>query len=251
MLIFTNKLIIKNISMEENNPKQKVNSKTNFLLGFFAGMAILSVVAFFILLVVVFSNRQEVDLAAKAAEVNDQPQEEMQLNPVEPIKDGEYVYGNKNANIQIIEYTDFECPFCSRHYETMKQIEEEYKDDVAIVVRHFPLSFHPEAQKAAEAVECAGEQGKFWEMYTVAFEANLAGNMGVDTWKAGAKKMGLNTSKFNSCLDDGKYAQKVADDQASGADAGVTGTPATFINGELISGALPVENFEQIIDSLL
>ena len=241
--------------MEDHSSAKKVkdSSKTNFFLGFFSGMALLSVVAFFILLVIVFGNRQEVDLAAQAGDppAAEEPAAEQQFSKVTPIKDSEYVYGDKNAKVQIIEYTDFECPYCSRHYATAKQIKAEYGNKIAFVTRHFPLSFHPEAQKAAEASECAGEQGKYWEMYDKIFEANLAGDMSVAKWKAAAKSIGLNASKFNGCLDDGKYAKKVTDDMASGAAAGVTGTPATFINGELVSGAVPFSNFKQIIDNLL
>ena len=233
--------------------RSKDRSKTNFFLGFFSGMALLSVVAFFILLIIVFGNRQEVDLAAQAEgqDLPEPPAAEQQFSAVTPIQDSEYVFGDKNAKVQIIEYTDFECPFCSRHYATAKQIKSDYGNKIAFVTRHFPLSFHPEAQKAAEASECAGEQGKYWQMYDKIFEANLAGNMNVAKWKAEAKSLGLNSSKFDSCLDDGKYAKKVADDMASGAAAGVTGTPATFINGELVSGAVPFANFKQIIDNLL
>jgi protein-disulfide isomerase len=235
------------------NTTQKT-SKANFFLGFFIGMAAISVVGFITMLIIVFGQGQSVDLAAEAAggaEQQQQQQQQPDYDPVPPINNDDYVFGKKDAKVVIIEYTDFECPYCARHYDTAKKIKETYGNKIAFVTRNYPLSFHPQAQKAAEASECAGEQGKFWQMYDVLFEANKAKNMSVDTWKAEAKKMGLNTKKFNDCLDSGKYAEKVADEMEAGAYAGVSGTPATFINGELISGALPFETFKQIIDQLL
>jgi len=118
-----------------------------------------------------------------------------------------------------------------------------------MIYRHFPLSFHANAKKAAEASECAGEQGKFWEIHDKIYENRT--QLDIDSLKGYAKELGLNTSNFDKCLDDGKYAQKVADDMAESTQYGVNGTPATFINGELISGAQPYENFAAIIDSLL
>jgi len=231
----------------------KGSSKTNFFLGFFSGMALLSVIAFFVLMVLVFSDKQSSPVVAKADEpaAEEPAAEEPAPEPVAPISDSDYVFGDKNAKVVLIEYTDFECPFCSKHYDTAKKIKETYGNKIAFVTRHFPLSFHPEAQKAAEATECAGEQGKFWQMYDYVFAANKAADMSVEKWKAGAKKLGLNTAKFNDCLDTSKYAQKIADSARGGAAAGVDGTPATFINGELVSGALPFEQFKSMIDGLL
>ena len=132
-----------------------------------------------------------------------------------------------------------------------KQILEDYKGKVRFIFKHFPLSFHANAQKAAEAAECAGEQGRFWEMHDKIFEANESGTMSVSQWKTAAKALGLNTSKFNDCLDSGKYADQVAADMAEGQAAGVTGTPGTFVNGDLVKGAVPYEQLKSIIDSKL
>ncbi|NQT49109.1 DsbA family protein [Candidatus Kuenenbacteria bacterium] len=241
--------------MTEEHTPRKANSatKTNFFMGFFAGMALLSVIAFFVLLIVVFSNKQPVDLAANAQPdevVNDDVQEPT-ASPVPPIDSEDYVFGNKDAKVVLIEYTDFECPFCARHYETAKQIKATYGNKIAFVTRHFPLSFHQNAQKASEASECAGEQGKFWEMYDKIFEANLVSDMSVTKWKSVAKALGLNTTKFDTCLDSGQYASKISKQMNEGGAAGVSGTPATFVNGQLISGALPFEQFKGLIDGLL
>ncbi|MBI5077649.1 thioredoxin domain-containing protein [Candidatus Falkowbacteria bacterium] len=237
--------------------EQKTNStaKTNFFLGFFSGMALISIIAFFILLIVVFSGKQPVDLSAKAKDADtakeDVKKEEPQLVSVPAVAANDYFLGAKDAKVVLIEYTDFECPFCLNHSKTSKKINETYGDKIKFVVRHFPLSFHENAQKAAEAAECAGEQGKFWQMYDVLFATNEAKTMGIEKWKAEAKKMGLNVTKFSECLDSGKYADKINQEIADGAAAGVDGTPATFINGQLVSGALPFEQFKSIIDGLL
>lgn len=170
---------------------------------------------------------------------------------VKPIQEGEPLRGNPEATIDVIEYSDFECPFCLRHVDSINQMLAEYGDRVRLAYRHFPLSFHPEAQKAAEASECAAEQGKFWEMHDKIFEANAAGTMGVETWKQYAADLGLNTGQFNDCLDSGKYAQAVQDDYNEGTAAGVQGTPATFINGQMVSGAVPYEQLKAAIEAQL
>ncbi|PIR93269.1 hypothetical protein COT99_01700 [Candidatus Falkowbacteria bacterium CG10_big_fil_rev_8_21_14_0_10_43_10] len=165
--------------------------------------------------------------------------------------ENEYVKGNKEATVDVIEYSDFECPYCLRHTAAMDQIFNDYKDKIRVVFRHFPLSFHAEAQKAAEASECAGEQGKFWEMHDKIFKANEAKNMSVAQWKTEAKNLGLNTAQFNACLDSGKYADKIKKQTAGGQAAGVTGTPATFINGQMFSGAVGYDTLKQAIEKEL
>jgi protein-disulfide isomerase len=161
-----------------------------------------------------------------------------------------HIRGNFDAPITLVEFSDFECPFCARHYPTLNKILSDYKGKVRLVYKHFPLGFHPNAQKAAEASECADEQGKFWEYHDKLFE-NQANGLSIDKFKQWAKDLGLDTNKFNDCLDSGKYAQKVQADYQEGAQKGVDGTPATFINGKLITGALPYEFFKKEIDSIL
>ena len=167
-----------------------------------------------------------------------------------PITDQDHMRGNKNAQITLLEYSDFQCPFCIRHEPTLTQLLNDYKDKIRLVYRHFPLtSIHPYAQKAAEASECASEQGKFWEMHDKLFAAN--GELAVDALKKMAVDLKLNTSQFNNCLDSGKYASKVNQEAAEAQAAGITGTPVTFVNTELVKGAYPVDTFKQIIDGLL
>jgi protein-disulfide isomerase len=131
----------------------------------------------------------------------------------------------------------------------MQKIMEDYGDQVAWVYRHFPLSFHPEALPGANAAECASEQGKFWE-YTDELFANQD-KLGGDYYSEVAQKLGLNVKQFNDCFDSSKYQDHIEADQATGRTAGVTGTPATFVNGQFVSGAVPYSTFKQIIDAEL
>lgn len=160
-----------------------------------------------------------------------------------------HVRGNYNAPVTLVEFSDFECPFCSRFHPTVNQALKEYGNKIRLVYKHFPLSFHPQAQKAAEASECASEQGKFWEMHDKMFENQQL--LGLEQFKKWARELKLNGAKFDSCLDTGKFAAKVAADQAEGANKGVNGTPATFVNGQLVSGAVPYAMLKQAIDQAL
>ncbi|PIN75325.1 disulfide bond formation protein DsbA [Candidatus Woesearchaeota archaeon CG10_big_fil_rev_8_21_14_0_10_37_12] len=166
--------------------------------------------------------------------------------------DDDAVKGNEDAPVTMVEFSDFECPFCTRFFEqTLPQIESEYIETgkLKLVYRDYPLPFHPQAQKAAEAAECAGEQGKYWEMHDKLFETGVAG--GVDSFKKFAKDLGLKTADFNSCLDSDQFADEVQKDMADGSAAGVQGTPGFIINGRLVSGAQPFAAFKQVIDAAL
>lgn len=168
--------------------------------------------------------------------------------------DDDAVKGDANAPVTIIEFSDYECPFCERFYsDTLNQIQKEYIDTgkVKLVYRDFPLSFHANAQKAAEAAECAGEFGddKYYEMHDKLFEEGVSG--GVDSYKQYAKDLGLDTTKFNDCLDSGEMEDEVQKDMSEGASYGVSGTPAFFVNGKLLSGAQPFSAFKQVIDAEL
>ncbi|MCF7900957.1 DsbA family protein [Candidatus Woesearchaeota archaeon] len=165
---------------------------------------------------------------------------------------GAHMKGDENAPVTIVEWSDFECPFCARFYsQTYGQIVSNYVDSgkVKIVFKHFPLGFHAQAQKAAEASECAGEQGKFWEMHDMLFEKGVTGS--VAGFKKYAADLGLDTTKFDSCLDTGKYASKVSADMAEGQASGVTGTPGFIVQGELVVGAQPYSVFQAAIDRAL
>ncbi len=168
---------------------------------------------------------------------------------VPAIADTDHVRGSEDAKVVLIEYADFQCPYCVRHHPNMEKIMTEYGDDVAWVFRHFPLSFHAEAQPSAVASECAGEQGKFWEFADAMYVDGVTLNEAFYLKTAG--ELGLNVSTFTSCLSSGKYDDFIDAQQAAGSGAGVTGTPATFVNGQLISGAVPYATLKAAVDAAL
>lgn len=173
-------------------------------------------------------------------------------NIVEVDVDDDAIKGDEDAKVTIIEFSEFQCPFCKKYYdEAYGKIIEEYVDTgkVRYVFRDFPLSFHANAQKASEAAECAHEQDKFWEYHDKLFKNQQS--LDVDSLKKYAKDLGLDEDKFNACLDSGKYEQEVKDDFNDGVNYGVQGTPSFFINGKLIAGAQPFENFKVIIEEEL
>ena len=188
---------------------------------------------------------------------NDFPSDNSGNQPVNIVSDvsadDDSVLGDSKAPVTIIEFSDYQCPFCERFYTaTLPQIKTEYINTgkVKLVYRDFPLSsIHPQAEKAAEAAECAGEQNKYWEMHNKLFENQ--GALDTDSLKKYAQQIGLDSGKFNDCLDSGKMASEIAKDTADGTSYGVQGTPAFFINGQEISGAQPFESFKQIIDAEL
>jgi protein-disulfide isomerase len=174
------------------------------------------------------------------------------------IDDTDPILGDKNAEITIVEFSDFQCPFCARAANgavaEFKQSSYFKNGEVNLVYKHFPLSsIHPDAQKAAEASACAQDQGKFWEMHDIIF-ANPQ-QMNVASLKSYAGQLGLNQGDFDSCLDEGKKAGKVANDLKQAGEAGGRGTPYFVItnkDGEttVVSGAQPWVNFEAAIKTL-
>lgn len=167
--------------------------------------------------------------------------------------DDDAMKGDASAPVTIIEFSDFQCPFCGRFFEdALPQIEDKYvkTGKVKFVYRDFPLeSIHPQARPAAEAAECAHEQGKFWEFHDKLF-ANQQG-LSVDNFKKWAQELGLESTQFNDCVDSKKYADEVSKDLADGSAAGVSGTPAFFVNGHELSGAQPFSAFEAVIEAEL
>lgn len=161
--------------------------------------------------------------------------------------------GDKNAPVTIIEFSDYQCPFCSRFYTgTLPQLKSEYIDTgkVRFVYRDFPLtSIHSEARPAAIAANCAETQGKYWEMHDKIF-TNQQG-LSDASYKAWATELGLDNAKFETCLRDPAMGSEVDQDLRDGASAGVQGTPAFFVNGQLLSGAQPFGAFKQVIDAEL
>lgn len=169
------------------------------------------------------------------------------------IADDDPILGNPSAPVTMVEFSDFQCPFCKRMWATtLPQIKEKYvkTGKVKFVYRDFPISsIHEHAQKAAEAAQCAHEQGKFWEYHDMLFENQSA--LGVANFKKWARELGLDGASFDQCLESDKYKAEVEKDLADGTLLGVQGTPGTFVNGELIVGAVPYEEFEKTIEAKL
>jgi protein-disulfide isomerase len=157
--------------------------------------------------------------------------------------------GPKNAPVTVVEFADFQCPYCKRSEDTVKELRKEYGDKMRLVYIDFPLTFHQYAFQAAEAARCAGEQGKFWEYHDVLFEDQS--KLTTKDLKADAAKLKLNTKQFDACLDKGKYADAVREAMSQGSAAGVDGTPGFFINGRPLTGAQPAPAFESIINEEL
>jgi protein-disulfide isomerase len=157
--------------------------------------------------------------------------------------------GPRSAPIQIVEFSDYQCPYCGRVEPTIKQIEDKYGDKVHFTFRNFPLPFHQFAQTAAEAAEAANAQGKFWQMHDKMFSNQQA--LDRASLEKYAGEIGLDVGKFKSDLDSGKYKDAVNKDLEYAKTVNVTGTPAFFVNGHFINGAMPFESFASIIDDEL
>ncbi len=162
---------------------------------------------------------------------------------------GHPALGAKDAPVTIVEFTDFQCPFCEKTEGTLKQLEAKYGDKIRLVHMDFPLPFHSHALAAANAARCANDQGKFWP-YREALFANQSKLAPADL-KATAKTLGLNTTEFDACLDSAKYSSQIKADIATGEKAGVDGTPAFFIDGRPLTGAQEPPKFEELIDAEL
>lgn len=182
---------------------------------------------------------------------------EDQAKKVPTVDNNDHVRGNKNAQVFLIEYSDLQCPFCQKFHPTTQQVLKEYGDKVALVYRHFPLDqIHPRARPAAEASECVANLGgndAFWKFVDAVYADQQST---LNNLAQAANKAGVNQTSFQSCIDAGKFKDKVEDQYQKGLAAGVTGTPGNFIvnkNGEawLIPGALPFESIKATIDEAL
>ena len=166
-----------------------------------------------------------------------------------PLASDEVFRGNKEANVTIVVFSDYECPYCSRSEETINEVLKKYEGKVRLAFRHFPLPFHQNAKGAHVAAECAKDQGKFWEYHDKLF-ANQK-QLRTENLIGYADDLKLDQSKFKECLKDEKYASKIDDHLEIGRARGVSGTPAFFINGRMLSGARPFAAFAEIIDAEL
>jgi len=246
--------------------------KGAFFLGLGASLVVFFVVGFFVLLGVVMKKGT---IGSVAGTKTSAPTEQANPSPSAPapsyvppapnadgmkaVSDEDWMRGSVNAPVTVVEYSDYECPFCKRHHDTMKQLIAEYEGKVNWVYRHFPLDMHPKAYKEAEAAECAGELGgntAFWKFTDRIFEVSPLNN-GLDPAQLPviAEYAGVNVDQFNECLNSGKYAQKIQESVQDAATAGGNGTPHNVIvSGDqkvIIVGADTIERFKAEIDKLL
>lgn len=161
--------------------------------------------------------------------------------------------GAENAPVTMVEFTDYQCPFCARHFENSQpQIDKEYIDNgkLRYLIRDLPLPIHPNAPAAAMAARCAGDQGKYWEMHDKLFEKQSEWSSGdaMELFSRYAQDLGLNSGNFSACVSSEKYKSAVDSDVALAQRVGASGTPAFLINGELIIGAQPFTAFQQAIE---
>jgi len=225
----------------------------DFIFGAVSGIALMAIIILgYLVLAGAAPSEKGTTVNNKVAANN--PTQPTNNQPAQPtnvdieVTEDDHIRGPKDAEITIVEFSDFQCPFCNRFHDTMKQVLAE-NDNVRWVYKHFPLdSIHPLARKAAEASECAADQDKFWE-YTDELFARQD-TMSDATFESIASDLGLNIGTFSNCLDSGTYADKVESEYQLGLQSGVRGTPGNFINGQAVPGAVPYSQIQGIIDSL-
>ena len=164
--------------------------------------------------------------------------------------DGEPSIGPEDAPVTIVEFSDYQCPYCQRWYQQVfEQLMANYPNQIHFVYRDYTLPMHPEAIPAAEAADCAGEQGAYWKYHDALFGGQYT--LGHDSYTQYAADLGLDSQAFATCLDSHRYQAEVQSDTQDGNLLGVTGTPTFFINGRILIGALPYEDFKAVIDEEL
>ena len=242
----------------------QLDSKNTTLLGFVGSILTLGTVGFIVLGIYTLKAGASADSigtynansieARQPSNGQNQPENNEPSGIIPSVSEADHIRGDKNSPVTIIEYSDFECPFCQRFHQTLQKIVAEYDGQVRWVYRHFPLtSIHQNAQKLAEGSECATEFGgndAFWAYSEAIFSSNNYSN---DALVKIATNIGIKSDKFLSCLTGGKYTETVQSVSGAGLSAGVTGTPGSFVigkNGEaqLVSGALPYESIKKVID---
>lgn len=236
--------------------------KLTFIFGLIGGVALAAIVGLAILLPRSSGTPKTTtttDTAAAATNTTTTPT----FSDVAALTDADYIRGDKNAKLTLISYTDLECPYCKQFHPTLNQLLADYDGQVNIALRNYPLSFHANAPKEAEAALCVGKLGgtdKYWSFVDKIFERTTSNGSGFALTALGplAKEVGVNQDKFQSCLDGGEMAQRVTDETADGNKGGVTGTPSTLIvdpkTGQTlggIPGAYPLDQAKGFIDQAL
>jgi protein-disulfide isomerase len=156
--------------------------------------------------------------------------------------------GPQSAPVRLVEFADYECPYCQKVHLELKKLQEQMPNEVSLVYKDFPLPMHSQAEKAAEAGRCAGQQGKFWEFHDALFETK---RLQIADLKELASTLKLDGSRFDHCLDSGEQAETVREDVKEGQHLGLTGTPSFFVNGHFLSGAISYSKLKQTVEQEL
>jgi protein-disulfide isomerase len=196
-----------------------------------------------------YMQRKQQEAMKKQEESQTAELEKQFENPVKIDVGSSPVRGPKNAKVTIVEFSDFQCPYCKRGMETMEEVLKMYPNDVKLVFKHLPLPFHPEAAPAARASYAAMKQGKFWEMHNALFE-NQRG-LKAELYLTKAKELGLDIERFKKDMESEEAKAAVAADAELGKKNGIEGTPGFFVNGVAVKGAYPAEHFKKLIDRWL
>jgi protein-disulfide isomerase len=159
-----------------------------------------------------------------------------------------YIRGPKDAPVVLVEFADYECPYCEKVNPVLQKLQSEYGNKLAVVYKDIPLSMHRRAQKAAEAARCAGDQGKFWEFHDVLFYSK---QLDIESLKEHARVLKLDEPRFQKCLDEGQQAAAVKKDADEGRRLGLTGTPSFFVNGHFLSGAVEYNTLKEMVEQQL
>ncbi len=245
---------------KKTNLFEGASPKLTFIFGLIAGVAATAVLGLLIILPKAYgaASKTKTSATATASNTNTAPTDPfVPAANVKAVSADDYIRGDKNAKLTMIEYSDLECPYCKKFHPTLKdQAMKDYAGKIRWVYRQFPLSFHANAQKESEAVLCVGKLGdddKYWSFVDKIFERTGSNGTGFALTDLGplAKEVGVNQDKFQKCLDGGDMKQRVNDETADGSQGGASGTPTTFLVGpdgkalRMIPGAYPYENPSQ------
>jgi protein-disulfide isomerase len=248
---------ISNISIKHMPEEKKVESKTKrapnqFVFGLVSGVAVIALIGAGVFGVMYFKNKKNGNVAGVNTEnqQQQQPAEEQKPQPfTAQIAATDHVLGNKDAKVKIFEFSDFQCPYCARFEEVMNELVKAYPNDVAWVFKDFPIESHPLGLPGAIAAECAGAQGKFFEMADKIFAGQAS--LTADKFNDFAAELKLDVAAFKTCVAEEKPKDKIIADYQLGISSGVQGTPTSFINGEVVPGAVPIESLKQMVEKLL
>jgi protein-disulfide isomerase len=237
---------------KETKAPKTAKTPNQFVFGLVSGIAVIAVIGAGIFGVMYFKNKNNGNVAGANTNQQQQQQqaEEQKAKPfTAQIADTDHVLGNKDAKVKVFEFSDFQCPYCARFHSVMQELVKTYPNDVAWVFKNFPIESHPMGLPGAMAAECAGAQGKFFEMADKIFTGQTG--LTADKFNDFATELKLDVAAFKTCVAEEKPKDKIIADYQLGISSGVQGTPTSFVNGEMVPGALPIESMKQMVEKLL